>query len=101
MAFITAARHEVDAAVAYHGGDTEKYLGEVGSLRAPLLMHLGEEGRIHLKDSASANQNGAGKEAERNRLQLSGSSSRVFSAQWDALQCHRGSTGERTITRVS
>jgi carboxymethylenebutenolidase len=43
MAFITAARHEVDAAVAYHGSDTEKYLGEVGSLRAPLLMHLGEE----------------------------------------------------------
>ena len=43
MAFITAARHEVDAAVAYHGGDTEKYLGEVASLRAPLLMHLGEE----------------------------------------------------------
>jgi carboxymethylenebutenolidase len=43
MAFITATRHEVDAAVAYHGGDTEKYLGEVGSLRAPLLMHLGEE----------------------------------------------------------
>jgi carboxymethylenebutenolidase len=43
MAFITAARYEVDAAVAYHGGDTEKYLGEVGSLEAPLLMHLGEE----------------------------------------------------------
>jgi carboxymethylenebutenolidase len=43
MAFITAARHEVDAAVCYHGGDTEKYLGEVRSLRAPLLMHLGEE----------------------------------------------------------
>ena len=43
MAFIMAARREVDAAVAYHGGDTEKYLGEVGSLRAPLLMHLGEE----------------------------------------------------------
>ena len=43
MAFITAARHEVDATVAYHGGDTEKYLGEVGGLRAPLLMHLGEE----------------------------------------------------------
>src|SRR6478672_8705554 len=43
MAFITAARYEVDAAVAYHGGDTEKYLGEVGGLHAPLLMHLGEE----------------------------------------------------------
>jgi hypothetical protein len=33
----------VDAAVAYHGADTEKYLGEVDNLRAPLLMHLGEE----------------------------------------------------------
>ena len=43
MAFITAARSKVDAAVAYHGGDTEKYLGEVGKLGAPLLMHLGEE----------------------------------------------------------
>ena len=43
MAFIVAARYEVDAAVAYHGGDTEKYLGEVGRLHAPLLMHLGEE----------------------------------------------------------
>jgi carboxymethylenebutenolidase len=43
MTFLTAVRYEVDAAVAYHGGDTEKYLGEVGGLRAPLLMHLGEE----------------------------------------------------------
>src|ERR1700683_3708704 len=43
MAFITATRSQVDAAVAYHGGDTEKYLGEVGGLSAPLLMHLGEE----------------------------------------------------------
>src|SRR5580704_17667266 len=43
MAFITAARHEVDAAAAHHGGDTDKYLGDVGGLHAPLLMHLGEE----------------------------------------------------------
>src|SRR6201987_5460644 len=43
MAFLTAARYSVDAAVAYHGGDTEKYLGEVGGLNAPLLMHLAEE----------------------------------------------------------
>jgi carboxymethylenebutenolidase len=43
MAFLTAARHDVDAAVAYHGGDTEKYLGEAGRLNAPLLMHLAEE----------------------------------------------------------
>ena len=43
MAFLTAARYEVDAAVAYHGSDTEKYLAEVDGLEAPLLMHLGEE----------------------------------------------------------
>src|ERR1700683_2650279 len=43
MTFLTAVRGQVDAAVAYHGGDTEKYLGEVQNLHAPLLMHLGAE----------------------------------------------------------
>jgi carboxymethylenebutenolidase len=43
MVFLTAVRYGVDAAVAYHGGDTEKYLGEIDRLRAPLLMHLAEE----------------------------------------------------------
>jgi carboxymethylenebutenolidase len=43
MAFIAASRYEVDAAVAYHGADTERYLDETGRLTAPLLMHLGEE----------------------------------------------------------
>jgi carboxymethylenebutenolidase len=43
MTFLTAVRCQVDAAVAYHGGDTEKYLGEADNLSAPLLMHLGEE----------------------------------------------------------
>jgi carboxymethylenebutenolidase len=43
MTFLTAVRCRVDAAVAYHGADAEKYLGEVDNLHAPLLMHLGEE----------------------------------------------------------
>ena len=43
MTFLTAVRAQVNAAVAYHGADTERYLGEVQNLRAPLLMHLGEE----------------------------------------------------------
>ena len=43
MTFLTAMRCHVDAAVAYHGADTEKYLGEVDNLSAALLMHLGEE----------------------------------------------------------
>jgi carboxymethylenebutenolidase len=43
MVFLTAVRYGVDAAVAYHGGDTEKYLGEIDGLHAPTLMHLAEE----------------------------------------------------------
>jgi carboxymethylenebutenolidase len=44
MVFLTAARNDgIDAAVWYHGGDTEKYLGEVDGLLAPILMHLAEE----------------------------------------------------------
>jgi carboxymethylenebutenolidase len=43
MVFLTAVRYSVDAAVAYHGGDTEKYLEEIDGLRAPMLMHLAEE----------------------------------------------------------
>jgi carboxymethylenebutenolidase len=43
MTFLTAARYGVHAAVVYHGGDTEKYLGEVNGLDSPLLMHLAEE----------------------------------------------------------
>src|SRR6201990_52056 len=39
MVFLTAVRHGVDAAVAYHGGDTEKYLAEIDGLHAPMLMH--------------------------------------------------------------
>jgi carboxymethylenebutenolidase len=43
MTFLTAVRCHVDAAVAYHGADTDKYLGELDGLHAPLLMHLAEE----------------------------------------------------------
>src|SRR6202023_1275554 len=44
MVFMTAVRNDgIDAAVWYHGGDTEKYLGEVDGLHASLLMHLAEE----------------------------------------------------------
>jgi carboxymethylenebutenolidase len=43
MTFITAARYGADAAVAFHGGETEKYLSEAGGLDTPLLMHLAGE----------------------------------------------------------
>ena len=51
MTFLTDVRHRVDAAVAYHGGDTEKYLGEIAGLHAPLLMHLDEEDEFMSKSA--------------------------------------------------
>jgi carboxymethylenebutenolidase len=44
MVFMTAVRKDgIDTAVWYHGADTEKYLGEVDGLHAPILMHVAEE----------------------------------------------------------
>jgi len=43
MTFLAAARNDVDAAVAFHGADTEKYLGEARNISAPVLMHLAGE----------------------------------------------------------
>lgn len=40
MTFRTAARYGADAAVAYYGGDTERYLVEAKQLQSPLMMHL-------------------------------------------------------------
>ena len=54
MTFLTAARYGVDAAVVYHGGDTEKYLGEVDGLNGPLLMHLAEEDEFISKPAQAA-----------------------------------------------
>jgi carboxymethylenebutenolidase len=51
MTYLSAARHELDTAVAYHGGDTENYLGEAHAVTAPLLMHLAEEDEYITKDA--------------------------------------------------
>jgi carboxymethylenebutenolidase len=53
MTFLTAVRYGADAAVAYHGSDTEKYLGELDGLRTPLLMHLAEEDEFISKAAQS------------------------------------------------
>jgi carboxymethylenebutenolidase len=51
MTYLTAARHHPDAAVAYHGGDTESYLDEAKAITTPLLMHLAEEDEFISKDA--------------------------------------------------
>ena len=47
------ALHGVDAAVAYHGGDTEKYLGEVDGLQCAAADASGRGGRVHFQGCAS------------------------------------------------
>jgi carboxymethylenebutenolidase len=42
MTFLTAARKSPEAAVAYYGGETDKYIDEARGLTRPLMMHLGE-----------------------------------------------------------
>ncbi len=55
MTFLTAARFSgITAAVAFHGGDTEKYLDEVPGLDAPLLMHLAGEDEFMPKAAQDA-----------------------------------------------
>ena len=51
MTFLTAAREKIDAAVAYHGGETEKYLDEADKVTAPMLMHLAEEDEFISKEA--------------------------------------------------
>jgi carboxymethylenebutenolidase len=51
MSYLTAARSDVDAAVAYHGGDTEKYLSEATRITAPLMMHLADEDEFISKEA--------------------------------------------------
>jgi len=51
MTYLAAARFGVDAGVAYHGGDTDSYLGEAGKMNSPLLMHLAEEDEFITKDA--------------------------------------------------
>jgi carboxymethylenebutenolidase len=43
LTFLAAARTRVDAAVAFHGGRTEEFLGETPDIDAPLQMHLAAE----------------------------------------------------------
>ena len=40
LAFLMAARSDVDASVGYYGVELEKYLDEIHDIRMPLLLHI-------------------------------------------------------------
>ncbi len=43
LAYLTALRTDVDAAVGYYGVGIEKQLADAGSLKTPLMLHIAEE----------------------------------------------------------
>ncbi len=50
LAFLMACRSDVDAAVSYYGVMLAEHLGEVGSIKKPLLMHVATEDKFAPKD---------------------------------------------------
>jgi carboxymethylenebutenolidase len=54
MAFLTAARSTVDAAVDYYGEGTENYLAEAGAVHVPMLIHLAEEDEFISNDAQAS-----------------------------------------------
>jgi carboxymethylenebutenolidase len=53
MAFLTAARSQVNAVVAFHGGDTEKSLDEAPAITAPMIVHLAADDEFISKAAQS------------------------------------------------
>jgi carboxymethylenebutenolidase len=51
LTYLMAARTQVDAAVAFHGGRTEEFLDEAEDIDAPLMLHLAEEDEFISKDA--------------------------------------------------
>ena len=43
LTFLTAARVGADAAVAYYGGGTNKYVSEFANLKTPMILHLAQD----------------------------------------------------------
>ncbi|CAN5470856.1 dienelactone hydrolase family protein [soil metagenome] len=51
LAFLTAARTDSDATIAYYGVGIEKHVGEADKLARPLLMHVAEEDQFVPKEA--------------------------------------------------
>jgi carboxymethylenebutenolidase len=58
LTFLTATRHNVDAAVEYYGGGTEQYVGEGKNLKSPLMLHLAEEDEFISKEAQAKIKSG-------------------------------------------
>jgi hypothetical protein len=92
--WLLPARRRYTSLCTYHGGDTEKYLGEVGGLDAALLMHLGEEDEFISKTAQA--QIKAALAGKANAAVYSYPAQRhAFSRQWGALHKSREPVAQR------
>jgi carboxymethylenebutenolidase len=51
LAFLTAARTDIDASVSYYGVGIEKLVGEADKIAQPLMMHIAEEDQFVPKEA--------------------------------------------------
>src|ERR1700678_2532172 len=85
MVFMTAVRNDgIDAAVWYHGADTEKYLGEADGLHAPLLLHVAEEDEFISKAAQAEIKAALAKKPKETIYSYPGNNN-AFSSSWGAL----------------
>ena len=54
LAYLTATRHDVDAAVSFYGVGIEEALGESGGIACPVLMHFAGEDSFVPQDAVNA-----------------------------------------------
>jgi carboxymethylenebutenolidase len=54
LAYLTAARCNIEAAVSYYGVGIEKRLNETGAVRCPMVLHFGELDRFVPADARDA-----------------------------------------------
>ena len=54
LAYLTATRHDVDAAVSFYGVGIEEALGESGGIACPVLMHFAGEDSFVPQDAVKA-----------------------------------------------
>jgi len=67
---------------ACHGGDIEKYLGEVNNLSAPLLMYLAEEDEFISKPAQAAIKTALAAKRSPKRGRANSTSTTAVSSSW-------------------
>lgn len=54
LSYLTAAHHNVDAAVAFYGGGIAEHLDEAKNIQCPILMHFGAKDEMIPEDQIEA-----------------------------------------------